>query len=470
MGPCNRGMVVLLKQARRNMPRIINWSRLAVGLGLAWGIAVAPALATPVYVLKTAIPVPPSAANPFAGQFTTYDIGFFDAKTQLYYLADRTNASVDIFSAATNSFVGRIGGFQGIQPPPPAVPPNNAISGPDGVVVVNGAVGFPNQHQLWVGDGNSTLAGFNLPGNTLIPGTPISTVFNGYTTATAKRVDEGAFDPKDNVLLFGNNAASPTPFITVINAATNAVVAHNVFNGTNGAPDTTGGGIEQPGWDKVTQRFYLSIDTATGPGGIAQLDANGNVTHYYDFASASFLGAGGTCGPTGLAVSNIGGGTQLTIACAGQSLIFDPSANGGNGAILKTFPQVSGGDEVWFDPSTNLSFLTGFDTSSPPNRVLGIVDLSNLANIQLVQVLPTGPGAHSVAVDPISGEAFVPVGAFVAPSWGTSPGSAAACGPAIGNNGCILVFARAPAPGSLALLTTALAGLAGIAWRRRRRT
>jgi len=103
------------------------------------------------------------------------------------------------------------------------------------------------------------------------------------------------------------------------------------------------------------------------------------------------------------------------------------------------------------------------------NRVLGIVDLNDLSNIQLIQSLPTGPGAHSVAVDPISNKAFVPVGAFVPPSWGTAPGSAAASGPSIGNEGYILVFAPVPAPVSLALLTTALVGLVGLAWTRQRR-
>jgi hypothetical protein len=107
----------------------------------------------------------------------------------------------------------------------------------------------------------------------------------------------------------------------------------------------------------------------------------GNVTKYYNFNDPAFLGAAGKCGPTGVAASNIGGGTQLTIACGAtgtQSLIFDPSANGGAGKILAQFTQVSGGDEVWFDPTTGLSFLTGLDPSGT-NRLLGVVDLNNLA-------------------------------------------------------------------------------------------
>jgi len=291
-----------------------------------------------------------------------------------------------------------------------------------------------------------------------------------------KRVDEGAFDPKDNVLAFANNAATPTPFTTLINAATNAKLAQTVFDGTKGTP-TGVTGIEQPGWDKVTQKFYIAVDQDPNAGGIAAMDPlTGNVTKYYNFNDPAFLGAGGTCGPTGVAVSNTKGGTQLTVACGAtgtQSIIFDPSANGGNGAILKTFKQVSGGDEVWFDPTTGLSFLTGLDPSGS-NRLLGIVDLNNLANIALIQTLPTGPGAHSVSVDPISGEAFVPVGAFVPypnppGGWGTTPGSAAACGLAIGNKGCILVFANVPEPASLTLMMTAFAGLAGLVWSRRRR-
>jgi hypothetical protein len=425
------------------------------------------------YQLVGQIAIPASGTNPFSsGQFNTYDISFFDPTTQLDYVADRTNGVVDVFSAKTNSFVGQISAtpnFQGIQPTPPANPAVTAISGPDGVVVVNGAVGLPNEHQLWAGDGNSTLVGFNLPGNGQISGTPISTVLSGFTAAQTRRVDEGSFDPRDNRLVFANNAALPTPYISVVNAATNQVLSQNVFNGTNGAPDTTGGGIEQSAWDRVTASFYLSVDTATGPGGIAKLDANGNVTHFYNFADFGLS----TCGPTGLAVSNVGGGTQLTLACGGQSLIFDPSANGGAGKILKEFTDVQGGDQVWFDPSTGRSYITGLDPAG--NRVVAVVDLNDLNNIRQLQSLSTGPGAHSVAVDPISNEIFVPVGGFTpypgmtTTGWGTFPGSADACGPAIGNQGCVLVFALAPEPSSLPVLVAGLAGLLALGVRRTRR-
>src|SRR5438445_10044504 len=174
------------------MPRKTTRSLLLVFLFLLPGLGAAPGHAAPVYVLLTTIPIPSNpAGNVQGGAFTGYDIAFFDGTTQLMYLADRSNASVDIFSAKTNSFVGRVGGtgnlFVGIQPRPvnPATV-NNDISGPDGLVVAN----FGGAKQLWAGDGPSLLKGFDLalPGSPPLSGTPINT---GAVPPT--RVDEMAF-------------------------------------------------------------------------------------------------------------------------------------------------------------------------------------------------------------------------------------------------------------------------------------
>ncbi len=419
-----------------------------------------PAAADPLYHLLTTIPVPPSADNAQGGAFTTYDIAYFDGTTQLMYLADRSNASVDIFSAKTNTFTGRVGGtgnlFVGIQPKPvnPATA-NNDISGPDGVVVAN----FASLHTLYAGDGNSTLKAFDLSSPNLLnpnsalaqrPGTPVST----GSAATDKRVDEMAFDPRDHLLLVANNAADP-PFATLINADTNTIVPNGkiTFNGTNAdghnAPNATGG-IEQSVWDPSHGgRFFLSIPqlNGSGPGGVAELDIAGNVTHVYDLGSAA-LGGFAACSPAGLA---LGANGKLMVGCgvASQSILLDPNANGGNGST-KSFPQVSGEDMVWFDPTTDRFFLAA--RLNPGGPVLGIID--GLTETFLQNVATT-PGDHSVAVDPVSGEVFVPFGG----SFGSATN-------AICPLGCIGVFVT-PAPGSLLLLGAGLMGCAGLAWRRR---
>ena len=104
------------------------WPRVIAGFSLGFGIM---AIATPahaIYQLVTEIPVQATQQNPFNtggllnGPLTSYDISFFDPNTQLDYVADRTNASVDIFSAATNTQVGSIGGFVGLRAGTPAMP------------------------------------------------------------------------------------------------------------------------------------------------------------------------------------------------------------------------------------------------------------------------------------------------------------------------------------------------------------
>jgi WD40 repeat protein len=141
-------------------------------------------------------------------------------------VADRSNASVDIFSSATNTFVGRIGGTLHLFSGQTA---SNATSGPDGVVVVN----LPGQHQLWAGNGNSTLLGFDLPS-----GTQFTTITTGPTTDL--RVDEMAFAPTTKTLLAANNAA-PTPFLTLVDTTTNAILKKIPFDGTNGTPNAIRG-------------------------------------------------------------------------------------------------------------------------------------------------------------------------------------------------------------------------------------
>ncbi len=231
------------------MPGKTTWSLFLVLLFLMLGLGAAPGDAAPVYVLLTTIPVPSNpAGNVQGGAFTGYDIAYFDGTTQLMYLADRSNASVDIFSAKTNSFVGRVGSFVGIQPQPvnPATV-NNDISGPDGVVVAN----FGGAKQLWAGDGPSLLKGFDLtlPGSPPLGGTPINT---GAVPAT--RVDEMAFDPQHHLLLVANNAADP-PFATLVDTQTRTIVTKITFNGANAdghnAPNATNG-IEQAVWDPTS--------------------------------------------------------------------------------------------------------------------------------------------------------------------------------------------------------------------------
>lgn len=403
-------------------------ARLAATTALMLAGGAGAAFATPTYAQVGTIALP-SGSKPLTG----FDITSFDANTQLAYVADRSNATIDVFSAATNSAIGSIGTFVGVKA-------TTSVSGPDGVVVVNAN----GQHVLWAGDGNSTEQAFNLnaPGSPSLPGTPIN-------TGGAFRVDESAYAPGAQKLLVANNADNP-PFISLIDTTTNTIAQKVVFDGkTAGVPNATGG-IEASAYNAADGKFYLNLVqvNGTGPGAVAKVDpTTGAVLQVYDLAAMGIT----TCAPAGISAAP---GGQLFIGCGttSQNILFNPAANGGAGAITGTFAEVTGADEVWCDPTSQLCFAAE-RTASTGIGALSIVD--PIGDTLLQNITDYG-GAHSVSVDPVSGEVFVPEAASL--PGAVNPNAACA------TTGCIAVFAQVqvPEPGTLALMVGSVLGLLGL--------
>ena len=156
--------------------------------------------------------------------------------SQLYYLTDRSNNGIDVFSSKTDTFVERIGAglFAG------ATPSNNN-AGPNGITIANVGSG----KLLIAGNGPSTLLTFNLQSDGLtVVGTPrtISTAVPG-TPMPPNRVDGVAYAPTTNKILAANNAATPG-FVTLIDNATGNVTRSIKLDGTGGYPNVNGDGVE----------------------------------------------------------------------------------------------------------------------------------------------------------------------------------------------------------------------------------
>src|SRR5436309_799501 len=203
--------------------------------------------------LLTTVPIPanpgrncPSAANHLFDGMCTFDISWIDQHTQLYYLADRSNAAVDVVNAKTSMFVKQIkGGFKGFTG-------NNDTSGPDGVVT--------SGHWLFVTDAPSRVVTIDLRTDLIV-----SEVSTGG--ADGFRTDELAFDPEGGVILAANNADDP-PFATLINVDTNTgkltLGKRITFKNFGPGADTATNGAEQPVWNRGTGRFYISIPEVNG--------------------------------------------------------------------------------------------------------------------------------------------------------------------------------------------------------------
>src|SRR5262245_3090917 len=280
-----------------------------IGMAAAAGPAVADDLIVPTP--EALLAVPPGAAN-FQpnGAFTSFDISFADPVTGNIFIADRSNAGVNIYSGSSLTFLGRAEGFTGQTG-------NNDTSGADGVLTVtsNGIT------TLYAGDGRSTLRVYNATN-------PAAPVFQqSISTGGTTRVDEMAYSPLTQQVLAANNAETPAfgnlfstnnghPQVHLIGAppANQIIVPASL----GGFPD---GGLEQPAWNPQTTigggpSFWISVPKLSGgtdpnnpnpnnPGGIAQISTTGQVLRTIDFTNLPGLSSGG-CSPAGLAVSASG--------------------------------------------------------------------------------------------------------------------------------------------------------------------
>src|SRR3954462_8729204 len=379
----------------------------------------------------------------------SYDISWVNPHRGEYYLADRSNASIDIIDTRHLTFKRFLGQglFVGAKLNGAGTAVNNDISGPDGVVT--------HGRWLYAGDGDSTLKVFDLDGPNALAQPALST---GGTT----RVDEMALTADGELLLTVNNAEDP-PFANLwaangdrnhssVRMLSKITIDPVVFPGTPA--------IEQPTWDPTTQRFYVSVPilgkpggcgTATCDGGMMVIDpttVRGPTTVLGAFNPATNSGVLqlSDCGPNGITV---GPHDNLLLGCTQANNPTNRSTLVIN-ATTKHYSHVNGivgSDEVWFNKGDG-RYYTGSNrnckttapcpTAAQQAAVLGVIDGTSV----LIETVPQSSGSHSVAADSKRNRIFVPQSAPVAVVGAGGDTTAVGAGICGSTNGCVAVYSH----------------------------
>ena len=357
-------------------------SRARVAIAVALAVAGFGGQAASAGTLKrvSTIPVPGQPLDNF-------DISFVDQATNRYYLADRSNNSLDIFDAAAGTFLGRVPGFVGFHG-------SNDTAGPNGVVVVNDGA------EAWVSDGNSTVKVVDLK---------TQAVTDTIATGGKARTDEVAYDSKDHVFIGANNADDP-PFATLVSTEPGHKILKKIVfeNATDG--------LEQAVYSPRDNLFYVSVPQLNHDkklGGVSVVDpVRLELVRTIQVAD---------CAPAGLAM---GPDNRLVLGCnAGQRGSTLPPrivvVDTVTGTTVANIDKIGAADMVAYGPTANQYYIAA--RQMPGGPVLGVIDAGSNT---LLQSVPTGGNAHSVAVAS-NGHVLVPI-----------PKTGGDCG------GCIGVFAQ----------------------------
>ena len=344
-----------------------------------------------------------------AGTNFSFDIGAVSGST--YYFTDRNNSAVDGVDIPTLKQSAEITGtganaFAGLKP-------SNANSGPDGL--------NPVGTLLFAGDVNSVK---------VIDPVAKQVVKTIVTGNEGVRSDEGCYDAGHGIYMISAPEAA-TPYATFINATTQAIVATVTFTDSAGAPSA---GLEACRYDASTDTFFVNNDgTTTNPHGelvalpgaaIRAIAAGGTVN--YTTLTGVRMYSEGNCDPTGLA---LGPGTDIAVGCREGTTaapLLVQIFNRSTGTLVASV-NAGGGDQLEYDATSNRYYNAGSrwtasgnaavngtcSAASPCTPVLSIIDGTTHG---IVAQLPAGNNAHSVAVDPASGQIFMPFSSATAPA------------------------------------------------------
>jgi hypothetical protein len=341
-----------------------------------------------------------SDANPFVN----FDQARVDTRYQLLFVSSRSSRAVAIIDALTDRKMGETPAiFAGVGIDSPH-------SGPDGNVVAG--------HYLFAGDYPSTVRVFDLRENPFSP-PEVAEILTGGEF----RADEMDYDPVNQVVIVSNGDSTPA-FVTLISSTTFKILKKVVFDGTNGTPDTSQGGIGSVLYNSRTNKFFISIPEIGSDltaGAVAVMDpATGDVTQVFSGLN--------NCMPSGMA---LGPGENVLVTCdpgfpPPDPVQFAPRTyviNGRTGAILANLTEVGGVDYGAYKPTDHHYYLGARDyftnpTATTASPVLGVIDADTN---KWIENFPTGTDAHSVTVNPVNNQIFVPI-ENPNPLCGTLPG------------------------------------------------
>lgn len=330
-----------------------------------------------------------------------YDFADVDSAKGLYFLTDRDSKGLDVIDIKHSTVAYKVTGFTGNKGKP-------EISGPNGVFVI------PGTDTAYVSDVNSVKV-VDLATQKITKSIP--------TNTSGQRTDGGCYDPVDHLSLWALGDDDP-PSIAIISTVSQSVTGRLPMPGADG--------VEGCVYEPLTKRFYVSIPSdKTDPGGAVAIFnpvdlMAGKVQIEKKIPLTGCKPTGNVVGPT------LNGAPQLAMSCdptdggADGDPIFSVIMNLHDYTVTK-IPQVGGSDEVAYSPKTNKYYFaarnwykSGKTNIGPKLAVLGVVDAgTNSTPPAWVENVPTcspdknggcTSGAHSVAVDPVSGRIFVPIG------------------------------------------------------------